>query len=93
MEDDKMRLPIARPTPLECLLWAGAGLLWAFAGGVPVASLLGPARHDADFVLVGDGSICRAGDPNANTGHAPSAGALQPEKLCRRLNKGEVPCG
>ena len=42
-----MRLPITRLTPLECLLWAGAGLLWAVSGGVPGASLLSGSRGRA----------------------------------------------
>ena len=29
---------------LECMLWAGSGLLWSVAGGVPRASLIGAAQ-------------------------------------------------
>jgi hypothetical protein len=44
------------------VLWAGAALLWAFAGGVPVAPLLGPLRGDADVVRIIDSRICRASE-------------------------------
>ena len=34
---------------LECMVWAGTGVLWTMSGGVPVAhGLLGEARA-ADF--------------------------------------------
>jgi len=62
-----MRLPLPRLTPLECVLWAGAGLLWAFAGGVPIASLFAPARPAAGLVQVIDSPICRAPGPTAQS--------------------------
>ena len=38
---------------LKCMQWAGAGLVWSFAGGVPTSRLLGaPADNQDDFAFV-----------------------------------------
>jgi 3',5'-cyclic AMP phosphodiesterase CpdA len=38
---------------LKCMQWAGAGLVWSFAGGVPTSRLLGaPAENQEDFAFV-----------------------------------------
>src|SRR5215813_8821741 len=38
---------------LKCMQWAGAGLVWSFAGGVPSSRLLGaPAQKQEDFAFV-----------------------------------------
>src|SRR5450631_4552912 len=35
---------LGRREVLECMLWAGTGVLWTVAGGVPKSSLLGSAN-------------------------------------------------
>ena len=47
---------------LKCMQWAGAGVVWSFAGGVPASSLLGaqPAKTQAEdfaFVQISDSHI------------------------------------
>lgn len=38
---------------LKCMQWAGAGLVWSFAGGVPASRLLGaPMQKQEDFAFV-----------------------------------------
>ncbi len=40
---------------LHCMAWAGTGLVWSFAGGVPVSYLYGatpPKQHAEDFSFV-----------------------------------------
>ncbi len=38
---------------LKCMQWAGAGLVWSFAGGVPTSRLLGaPVQKKEDFAFV-----------------------------------------
>jgi 3',5'-cyclic-AMP phosphodiesterase len=38
---------------LNCMQWAGAGLIWGFAGGVPTSRLLGaPAHQQEDFAFI-----------------------------------------
>jgi len=47
---------------LKCMAWAGTGLMWSFAGGVPVSHALGRAprgegRADFSFVQISDSHI------------------------------------
>jgi Icc protein len=39
---------------LKCMAWAGTGLVWTFAGGVPTSMALGEAKRDSpsDFTFV-----------------------------------------
>jgi hypothetical protein len=40
---------------LKCMTWAGTGVLWSFAGGIPTSRLLaqeGMLRKAADFTFV-----------------------------------------
>jgi predicted MPP superfamily phosphohydrolase len=55
---------------LKCMQWAGAGVVWSFAGGVPASRLLGaqPAKmrsEDFAFVQISDSHI--GFDKPANT--------------------------
>jgi len=47
---------------LKCMQWAGAGVVWSFAGGIPASRLLGaePAKtrsEDFTFVQISDSHI------------------------------------
>src|SRR6266403_4275694 len=43
---------------LQCMQWAGTGLLWTMAGGVPVARMLGQhANGGFSFVQISDSHI------------------------------------
>ncbi|HEX3472130.1 MAG TPA: metallophosphoesterase [Silvibacterium sp.] len=47
---------------LRCMAWAGTGLVWTFAGGVPVSRVFGESRHagtqaDFSFVQISDSHI------------------------------------
>ena len=46
---------------LQCMEWAGTGVLWKFAGGVPTSRLLGadakPSKDDFTFVQISDSHI------------------------------------
>jgi 3',5'-cyclic-AMP phosphodiesterase len=49
-----------RRQTLECMAWAGTGLLWSFVGGVPKASLLEEAQAASSgfsFVQISDTHI------------------------------------
>ena len=57
---------------LECMVWAGAGVLWTMAGGVPRSSLLGsaqaaPAATGLSFVQISDSHIGFKNPPNPDT--------------------------
>src|SRR6187399_2485079 len=43
--DDPSGEGVSRRHALECMIWAGTGVLWTLSGGVPVSlNLLGEAR-------------------------------------------------
>src|SRR5246127_2966956 len=47
---------------LKCMAWAGAGVIWSFAGGVPVSRAFGSAMHnhkqeDFSFVQISDSHV------------------------------------
>ena len=56
---------------LECMAWAGAGVLWTVVGGVPRSSLLGSAQAATaagfSFVQISDSHIGFANPPNTDT--------------------------
>ena len=56
---------------LKCMQWAGAGVVWSFAGGVPVSRLLGAPMTRAEdfaFVQISDSHIGfdKAANPEVN---------------------------
>ncbi len=58
---------------LKCMQWAGTGVVWSFAGGVPVSRLLGAPRaaaraEDFAFVQISDSHIGfdKAANPDVN---------------------------
>jgi len=61
-----------RRTVLECMVWAGTGVLWTIAGGVPQSSLLGIGEANAqaatgfNFLQISDSHIGfkQAANPN-----------------------------
>jgi len=58
---------------LKCMQWAGAGVVWSFAGGIPVSRLLGAPgeaskTQDFAFVQISDSHIGfdKAANPDVN---------------------------
>jgi Icc protein len=56
---------------LKCMQWAGAGVVWSFAGGVPASRLLGAPKKNAEdfaFVQISDSHIGfdKAANPDVN---------------------------
>ena len=59
MIDDLAGSPDRRQT-LKCMLWAGTGVLWTVAGGVPASRLIGSAKaaeSGFSFVQISDSHI------------------------------------
>jgi hypothetical protein len=51
--DQKPAQGATRRRMLECMAWAGTGMVWSFAGGAPSSRLLGSAQaKDAGFTFV-----------------------------------------
>jgi Icc protein len=61
----------SRRAVLECMVWAGAGVLWSVQGGVPRSTLIGSAAAaeptGLSFVQISDSHIGFANPPNADT--------------------------
>lgn len=55
---------------LECMVWAGAGVLWTLSGGVPRSRLVGGAEAaetgGLSFIQISDSHIGFAATPNTN---------------------------
>jgi 3',5'-cyclic AMP phosphodiesterase CpdA len=61
---------VSRRQALECMIWAGTGLVWTMSGGVPTSTLLGTAKAaDAgfSFLQISDSHVGfdKAANPNA----------------------------
>jgi 3',5'-cyclic-AMP phosphodiesterase len=79
MTDDRDHLDAgpansSRRGVLECMVWAGAGVLWTVAGGVPRSRLISPAEaatpaagRSLSFVQISDSHIGFKNPPNADT--------------------------
>jgi 3',5'-cyclic AMP phosphodiesterase CpdA len=82
---------------LECMLWAGTGVLWTVSGGVPVSSLLGTA-HAAEsgfsFLQLSDSHIGfdKAANPNAlaTLDEAITKVLAQPVKPALMIHTGDI---
>ena len=61
----------SRRAVLECMVWAGTGVLWTVKGGVPRSALIGSAAaaetKDFSFVQISDSHIGFANAPNTDT--------------------------
>jgi len=61
---------VDRRQALECMIWAGTGVLWTLAGGVPKSSLLGSAQAAEagfSFLQISDSHVGfdKPANPNA----------------------------
>src|SRR5580700_491086 len=62
---------VSRRHALECMLWAGTGVLWTVSGGVPRSSLMGSAQAAESsgfaFLQISDSHVGfdKAANPNA----------------------------
>ena len=70
MKSNKKGNGVDRRQALECMAWAGSGLLWTLSGGVPGARVIGGAEAAASgfsFVQISDGHIGfdKPANPNA----------------------------
>lgn len=68
MIDDRLN----RRTVLQCMTWAGAGVLWTVQGGVPRSGLIGEATAaeagaDFSFIQISDSHIGFSKAPNTDT--------------------------
>jgi len=69
-QGDDSTLNVDRRGALECMLWAGTGVLWTVSGGVPASTLLGTAQAaetGLTFLQISDSHIGfdKPANPNA----------------------------
>jgi hypothetical protein len=88
---------VTRRFALECMSWAGAGLVWTVAGGVPAARLFGEAQArttDFTFVQISDshiGFIKPANpDPAATLQEAVASVAAAPGNPAFLIHTGDI---
>jgi len=69
-QGDDSTLNVDRRGALECMLWAGTGVLWTVSGGVPASTLLGAAQAaetGLTFLQISDSHVGfdKPANPNA----------------------------
>ncbi|WP_158743616.1 metallophosphoesterase [Acidisphaera sp. L21] len=72
MSDEQDGHGTSRRGVLECMVWAGAGVLWTVSGGIPRSRLIGSAQaatptKDLTFLQISDSHIGFANAPNTDT--------------------------
>src|SRR5260370_589056 len=77
---------VSRRHTLECMLWAGTGVLWTVAGGIPKSSLMGSAQAAQSgftFLQISDSHVGfdKAANPNALGTLQEGMGKLGAEQL------------
>ncbi|HMN70629.1 MAG TPA: metallophosphoesterase [Rhodoblastus sp.] len=68
--DDRHDKGVSRRFALECMTWAGTGLLWTVAGGVPTSKLIGQAKaaeSGFSFAQISDSHIGFSKPANPDT--------------------------
>ena len=100
MQDPNDASDPGRRGALKCMLWAGTGVLWTVAGGVPRSRLLGAAPAAAaetsslHFVQISDSHIGFSHDPNTDTPATLQAAVDQvramPERPAFMVHTGDV---
>jgi 3',5'-cyclic AMP phosphodiesterase CpdA len=100
MADDRNREDgHSRRHVLECMLWAGTGVLWTVSGGVPKSvSLVGRAeaatRNSFTFVQISDSHVGfdKAANPNALATLQEAIGKIKalPQKPAFMLHTGDI---
>jgi 3',5'-cyclic AMP phosphodiesterase CpdA len=91
---------IDRRGALECMIWAGTGVLWTMAGGVPRSSLLGISEAKAQaasgftFLQISDSHIGfkQAANPNplATLEEAIAKAGALPQKPAFMIHTGDI---
>ena len=78
----------SRRHALECMLWAGGGVLWTVAGGIPRSRLIGSAQaaeSGLSFIQISDSHIGFKNAPNTDT-----PGTLAEAVALVRAQKGDA---
>ena len=99
MSERKDGADVSRRRMLQCMSWAGAGILWTVTGGVPRGIALGGAAEAAEpgafhFVQISDSHIGFKGEanpnPNATLQQALERVAALPQRPAMLVHTGDV---
>ena len=85
MSDDKANKGIDRRGALECMIWAGTGIVWTLSGGVPKSSrLLGIEAAEAAGKAVAGFSFLQISDSHVGFNKPANPDALGTLRFARR---------
>jgi hypothetical protein len=94
---DDIRRKLDRRQVLECMVWAGTGVVWTISGGVPVSRLIGEAKAEEtgfSFVQISDSHIgfAKPANPDARATLKEAIGKIKslPNKPAFMLHTGDV---
>jgi Calcineurin-like phosphoesterase len=94
---DKVDSGIDRRHALECMIWAGTGVLWTMSGGVPRSNLLGSARAAEggfSFLQISDSHVGfdKPANPNALGTLQEAIGKVRamPERPAFMIHTGDI---
>lgn len=95
--DDDTRNGIDRRHALECMLWAGTGVLWTLSAGVPVSRLIGSAQaaeSGFSFMQISDSHVGfdKAANPDARATLQEAIGKINamPKKPSFMIHTGDI---
>ncbi len=94
---DETRARLDRRQVLECMVWAGTGVVWTLSGGVPTSRLIGEAKADEagfSFVQISDSHVgfSKPANPDARATLKEAIGKIKalPNKPAFMLHTGDV---
>ena len=95
--EDKESHAMDRRHALECMIWAGTGVLWTMAGGVPKSSILGSAQaaeSGFSFLQISDSHVGfdKPANPNALGTLQEAIGNIKklPDKPAFMVHTGDI---
>jgi 3',5'-cyclic AMP phosphodiesterase CpdA len=94
---DDIRAKLDRRQVLECMVWAGTGVVWTLAGGVPTSRLIGEAKAGESgfsFVQISDSHVgfAKPANPDAKVTLKEAIDKIKalPSKPAFMLHTGDV---
>jgi Icc protein len=94
---DTTRARLDRRQVLECMVWAGTGVVWTLSGGVPTSRLIGEAKAEKSgfsFVQISDSHVgfSKPANPDARATLKEAIGKIKalPQKPAFMLHTGDV---
>ena len=94
---DETRATLDRRQVLECMVWAGAGVVWTLSGGVPTSRLIGEAKAEESgfsFVQISDSHVgfAKPANPDARATLKEAIAKVKalPQRPAFTLHTGDV---